>query len=172
MRVANGPRAERPSEGRAQLAARRRHVRRPRSLAPQKHGSPTHRQEEAARAGPDDCPRVQSCHSDPTAASSRPPLSTLVSARLMKPDPTAPTDNLRCTGGRKHSRRRDFRLTSALRLETAVGGQVIFAQRGPVALLRPAARFGSPRLGGWRLCYLSAVSGSHAGLGRCQRPGR
>jgi hypothetical protein len=42
-----------------------------------------------------------------------------------------------------------------------LGGQITFAQRGPVALLRPAARFGARRLGGWRLCYVSAGLGSH-----------
>ena len=76
VRVANAPPTERRLEGRGQLPARHRHVRRPRPLAPQRHASWTHRQEQPAPAGPDDCSRVQSRHSDPTVASSRPPFQS------------------------------------------------------------------------------------------------
>jgi hypothetical protein len=69
------------------------------------------------------------------------------------PQEPACTDSCMVRG---HSRGK-IRLTSALRLKTAVGGQITFTRRGPVALLRPAARFGSWRLRGWRFCYLSAA---------------
>ena len=70
VRVANAPPAERWLEGRAQPPARHRHVKRLRPLATQKYASLTHRQEQSGRADPDDCSHAQSCHSDPTVASS------------------------------------------------------------------------------------------------------
>jgi hypothetical protein len=76
VRVANAPQAECRLRGRVKLPAGHRHARPPRPLAPQRRESQTHRQEQPTPADFDDCSQVQSCDSDPTVASSRPPFQS------------------------------------------------------------------------------------------------
>ena len=163
MRVANAPQAERRLEGHAPRPARHRHVKRPRPLTTQKYASLTHRQEQSGRADPTIASR-QSCHSDPSVASScaPSPCTRIGSSHQARSD--APERTTRAAN-------RDAHATSPrhISLKTEDGCWRSYGVRGPEVTVRCA---GTDRDVCGKICFANCPAfRSHRASSRCQGAG-